>query len=88
VRGFEVQSFHARAPVMGLASNVLRWGGHWILRRGKPKSAAALNDSTRRAPSPARRWVIRLTYLGMTPLNALINALERGADLLVIARKS
>lgn len=86
--GFEIVSLDTRAPVMSLASNVLRWGGRWVLRRGKQKSADALNATTRRTVSPARRAIIRLTYLGMTPFNALFNALQRGADLLVIARKS
>lgn len=86
--GFEIQSLEARAPVTSLASNVLRWSGRWILRRGKQKSVDALNAPTRRQSSPARRWVICLTHLGMTPLNALINSLRRGADLLAIARKS
>jgi len=85
--GFQIQLLGARAPVMSLASNLLRWGGRWLVRRGKPKPATALNDPTRRAPSLVRRWLIRLTYFAMTPLNALINLFGRGADLLVIARK-
>jgi len=85
--GFHVQTIQARAPVMSLASNILRWGGRWILRRGKAKGAPALNVPTRRTPSLGRRWMIRATYLGVTPLNALINSIHRGADLMVIARK-
>lgn len=86
--GFEIVSLDARAPVMSLASNVLRWGGRWVLRRGKQKSADALDATTRRTVSPARRALIQLTYLGMTPFNALFNVLGRGADLWVLARKS
>lgn len=86
--GFEIQSLEARATVLSLASNVLRWSGCWILRRGTPKPASALNDSTRRQLSPQRRAVIRLTHLAMTPLNALFNSIQCGADLVALARKA
>lgn len=85
--GFQPQSFQARAPVTSLASNVLRWGGYW-LRGGKAKSTDAVNAPTHHTLSYVRRLVIRLTYWGMTPMNALFNVLDRGADLVVLARKS
>lgn len=89
--GFEILSLSATAPVMSLASNTLRWLGDFALRRGQAKAAAAVAGPTNAAapPSPSglKRLAVRSTYWALTPLNILLNALQRGPALTVLARK-
>lgn len=85
--GFHTELLQACAPVLSLASNVLRQGGNWFLRRGAGKSTQDLNIPERRVPSRKHRLLIRLTHLGLSPLNACINLVNHGASLLIFARK-
>lgn len=85
--GFEPIRFFAHAPAISLASNVLRLGGNKLLRHGKEKTSVELLISRKEPASRARRLVISTTYLVLTPLNALANALNYGATLTLVARK-
>lgn len=84
--GFRVETLHTQAPVLSLASNVLRWGGDWLLRRGQPKAPMAPTPSALNIP-PQRHRLIRLVHLLMRPANAVANTLNRGASITVVARK-
>lgn len=86
--GFEIIELKARAPVLSLASNALRLGGDLLYRKGRPAGSPHIDaHRSRSAISSPRRLVIQMTYLGMTPFNALANLLNRGASLLAIAAK-
>jgi 2-polyprenyl-3-methyl-5-hydroxy-6-metoxy-1,4-benzoquinol methylase len=85
--GFEIEQSNAQAPVMSLASNLLRQGGNWCLRGGSNKTAHELNAPTRRVLSRKRQMLMRLVYLGMFPCTVLINLLNRGSGLFIIARR-
>lgn len=86
VCGFQVESLDTRAPVLSLASNLLRLAGDIVLRRatsfGNPQVLPRI------IPSPRRRLVIRAVNLGLIPLNAVINLLNRGSDLTILAHKA
>lgn len=85
--GFRVQTLITQAPVLTLASNVLRWAGDWLYRKGKPKAltAESSNDSSR---SPARRRLVSFVHLLMGPPNAVANLMNRGATIMVVAVKA
>ena len=84
--GFDVKILRAQAPVLSLASNVLRRGGDWLLRQGQAK-ALVRPASGPDTVSPRRRRLIQLVHLLMLPPNAVANALNRGAGMTVIAQK-
>ena len=84
--GFEIRQLSATAPVMSLASNVLRAGGDWLWRRGQAPVAAGQEAADRTRPSRLRRGVIGATHTVLQPTNALINSLHLGANLTVLAR--
>jgi 2-polyprenyl-3-methyl-5-hydroxy-6-metoxy-1,4-benzoquinol methylase len=83
--GFTIETLQAQAPVLSLASNVLRWGGYW-LRRGQPKAAREA-ASEPGSLSRRRQRMIQLAHLALRPPNAVANVFNRGAGLTVIAQK-
>jgi 2-polyprenyl-3-methyl-5-hydroxy-6-metoxy-1,4-benzoquinol methylase len=88
--GLSIESMEARAPVISLASNLLRWGGRLVgmTRSGSDRRrTSSANVAATTALSPWRRAVIRSVHLVATPINALLNRLNWGPTLTVIARK-
>jgi len=90
VSGFRPLIVEAKAPVLSLASNTLRWVGDTFLRQGQSKQAALAASSAPAEPSvsPTRQRLIRLVHLAMRPPNFLFNALNYGGGITVIAQKS
>lgn len=82
---FEIERLQATAPVLSLASNVLRLGGDLVFRHGEPKASAAASAPS---PSAARQAFIRATHRLMTLPNLVANLVQRGASLTIIARKA
>lgn len=85
--GFKIKILQTRAPVLSLASNLLRLGGDLVLRKGKTKVVQGTRASIRIPPSQQRQTVIRLTHFGMMPFNTIINLFGRGASLTIVASK-
>lgn len=84
--GFRVETLHAKAPVLTLASNVLRWAGDRLYREGRSKAFMAKTQSNRKS-SPKRLSLIHLVHILMRPPNAVANFLNMGASMLILARK-
>ncbi|MCA9875332.1 MAG: class I SAM-dependent methyltransferase [Anaerolineales bacterium] len=88
--GFQPLVVQPQAPVLSLASNMLRWIGDTFLRQGQSKQAVLATAPTPTAPpapSPAKQRLIRLVHLAMRPPNFLFNTLNRGSAITVIAQK-
>lgn len=90
--GFETESLEMRAPVMSLASNILRWLGNSVLRDGKRKSGNAISCSNTLSNSPGRiserkKATIRATYVILSVPNVWINLAGKGASITALARK-
>jgi len=84
---FEIERLQAAAPVLSLASNVLRLGGDLVFRHGEPKASAA-SDAPTSPPSAARQALIRAMHLLMTLPNLAANLVQKGASLTIMARKA
>ena len=84
---FEIERRQAAAPVLSLASNVLRLGGDLVLRHGEPKVSTP-SDTPTPSPSATRQALIRAMHLLMTPPNLVANLVQKGATLTIIARKA
>lgn len=84
--GFRVKTLQAKAPVLTLASNVLRWAGDRLYRQGRPKVHMAKTQSNGKS-SPRRLSLIQLVQILMRPPNAVANLLNMGASMLVLAQK-
>jgi SAM-dependent methyltransferase len=74
--GFEVRQLEACAPVLSLASNVLRWGGD-RLRGGRPKPSRSTGPNPP-GVSSSRQLLIPVVHQLMRLPNALANSLAEG----------
>jgi SAM-dependent methyltransferase len=87
--GFAVRQFEATAPVLSLASNALRLGGDLTLRRGQARALDRRVGGPPAAPAPPgrlRHTLIGATHWLLTPANSVLNLLQRGASLTIIAQ--
>jgi 2-polyprenyl-3-methyl-5-hydroxy-6-metoxy-1,4-benzoquinol methylase len=86
--GFEIQKLEASAPVLSLASNLLRLGGDLAFRRGQAKATVASGPATTTEPSLKRKTLIRVIHWLMLLPNSCANLLQRGSSLTILARKT
>lgn len=87
ISGFTPERVRASAPPLSLSSNVLRWLGDTLLRNGQAKALMA----SRSSPAPVsrlRHHLVRLISQAMSLPNALLNCLNIGSGITVIARKA
>lgn len=88
--GFGPEVVKASAPPLSLSSNVLRWLGDTILRKGQAKAIAEKRPENlpSASPSPNHQRLIALTHQMMRLPNAAANFVNRGAGITVIAQKA
>ena len=82
---FEVESLTTHAPVLTLASNVLRLAGDLVWRRSFSSNAVPISSTS--VPSLRRRMLIRALHWGLIPLNGAINLTNHGSNVTIFARK-
>jgi 2-polyprenyl-3-methyl-5-hydroxy-6-metoxy-1,4-benzoquinol methylase len=86
--GFEIQKLEASAPVLSLASNLLRLGGDLAFRGGQAKATRTSGPATSSEPSSKRKMLIQLIHWLMLVPNSCANLLQRGSSLTILARKT
>lgn len=88
--GFTPESVKASAPPLSLSSNVLRWLGDTFLRKGQAKALMMPSSSqaSSASVSTSRRILIGLIRQAMNLPNAVLNSLNLGSGITVIARKA
>lgn len=87
--GFQVETLSASAPVLSLASNVLRFAGNAVFRHGQPKALTDVIEpySVSARPSRAKQSLIHAMNVLVWFPNACANLLNRGSSLFILARK-
>lgn len=88
--GFAVHQIKASAPPLSLASNVMRWAGNRVFGTARWETAGhteSLSTGQPRTLTGLKAWAAALIYVGVTPINLLLNGLNRGATLTLLAQK-